>query len=104
MVCVAIVKPTQCARGHEHLSQSLEHGDGSPLAVSAERGHELRASLFIAALAASIAVAMTSCGFGTYNDTGGAAPGQWWPWICQDGGKPSVDAGCGVDGEASEGQ
>jgi hypothetical protein len=37
---------------------------------------------------------IAACGIGTYGDTGSPAPGQWWPWVCPDGGAPAGDAGC----------
>jgi len=54
----------------------------------------------LAALAAALTVGMlalgTACGFGPDSDTGAAVPGQWWPWVCPDGGTPQPDAGCPV--------
>jgi len=40
------------------------------------------------------ALGLSACGLGTYSDTGGPLPGQWWPWVCPDGGTPDPDAGC----------
>jgi len=37
---------------------------------------------------------LAACGIGTYGDTGSPEPGQWWPWVCSDGGTPAADAGC----------
>jgi len=48
-------------------------------------------------------VSVAACGFGTYDDTGAAVPGQWWPWVCADGGSPSGEGGCNVDDDAGEG-
>ena len=55
--------------------------------------------VLIAAIAA-FSLSAVSCGFGTYDDTGGAVPGQWWPWVCPDGGDPSADGGCSIDTDA----
>jgi len=37
--------------------------------------------------------AMASCGFQLADDTGKAIPGQYWPWVCADGGLTG-DGGC----------
>ena len=50
-----------------------------------------RRALALLLLAASAAV---GCGFGLADDTGKPVPGQYWPWVCADGGAPG-DAGCG---------
>ena len=39
-------------------------------------------------------VLLSGCGFGLYDDNGGTDPGQWWPWICPDGGDAAPEAGC----------
>jgi len=63
-----------------------------------------RAFVLIAALTVASLAVMAACGFGTYDDTGAAAPGQWWPWVCPDGGALSADAGCvSTDIDASKG-
>jgi hypothetical protein len=68
------------------------------------RPHRSRAVMLNAALTVASVTAIASCGFGTYDDTGAAAPGQWWPWVCPDAGAPSADAGCvSTDNDASKG-
>ncbi len=34
------------------------------------------------------------CGLGSYDDLGEPVPGQRWPWVCPEGGDPSLDGGC----------
>ena len=46
-----------------------------------------------AALALPLAIALSACGSGLYDDSGRPAPGQWWPWVCADGGL-APDSGC----------
>ena len=50
--------------------------------------------LVVVLVASAFATCFMGCGFGTYVDTGSAEPGQWWPWVCPDGGAPSPDGGC----------
>jgi hypothetical protein len=42
------------------------------------------------------ALLICGCSFGLYEDTGSVDPGQWWPWVCSDGGTPNADSGCEV--------
>ncbi len=46
-------------------------------------------------LALGAALGLLACGSGFYDDSGQPAPGQWWPWVCADGGL-APDAGCGA--------
>ena len=55
-------------------------------AAEATRVPVVVAMVFVAVVA--------GCGLGTYDDSGGAEPGTWWPWVCPDGGVPRADAGC----------
>ena len=75
----------------------------SPWRVSATDWRWWWAFIAVALLAAGIA----ACGFGTYDDKGGAQPGQWWPWVCAEGGIPSADGGClpvsGADASSVDG-
>ncbi len=48
----------------------------------------LLASLLLALLGT-----VPACGSGLAGDTGQPIPGQWWPWVCPDGGL-APDAGC----------
>ncbi|MHB1845124.1 MAG: hypothetical protein ACYCWW_09855 [Deltaproteobacteria bacterium] len=41
-----------------------------------------------------LALLSPACGGGVYDDSGQPYPGQWWPWVCPDGGYPAPDAGC----------
>jgi hypothetical protein len=52
----------------------------------------LRRALAVLLLGASLAA--VGCGFGLAHDTGQPIPGQYWPWVCADGGAAG-DAGCG---------
>jgi len=49
------------------------------------------AILFLAAVSIGWGV---GCGLGSYDDLGEPVPGERWPWVCPDGGDPSLDGGC----------
>jgi hypothetical protein len=44
--------------------------------------------------AAAFGACLAACSFGLYSDDGSASPGQWWPWVCPDGGDAAPEAGC----------
>ncbi len=43
----------------------------------------------------TLLAALGGCGSGLYDDSGNPVPGQWWPWVCADGGL-APDSGCPV--------
>jgi hypothetical protein len=56
----------------------------------------MRRTAALAALSLTwVALAATACSFGLYDDSGRADPGQWYPWVCPDGGDAlAPDSGC----------
>jgi hypothetical protein len=60
----------------------------------------MRRIVFMLGLMVVAGAAIVSCGFELANDTGKPIPGQYWPWVCADGG-PAGDGGCPAgDGSA----
>ncbi len=53
-------------------------------------------------LALCLAAPTAACGIGLYDDTGSPEPGQWWPWVCADGGEPDGEGGCEPAAPASD--
>ena len=68
-------------------------GIDAPSSAGARRPPASGPQSFVLALALAAALGLAACGSGLYDDSGQPAPGQWWPWVCADGG-PAPDSGC----------
>ena len=78
---------------HPNPAESLgftRSGTSSPAPLGTRR---LPFVLLLATIL-SLPVGAAGCGFGIGDDSGQPVPGQWWPWVCADGGGAVPDGGC----------